>query len=186
MKPVAFGHRKGTGKNTAATFLFGYLKSECPKLKIARLSFAESLKSASQVLYGWAGLQSASYYEVNRKEKEIVLPKINKSPREIWINIAENLRNYDPAIFINATIQPFISNDIVIFSDLRNLNEVEYIKAMNGIVCRIDRGDPKHDTIDDYLSHYENWDYIFTNNTTVADLMGQVKKLGQEIIRSFK
>jgi len=84
MKIIAFGYKKGVGKNECAKFLGIALKLNCKEARIVNVSFAEKLKDICHQLFSWADLQPGIYYESHRDEKEQPLHKIGMSPREIW------------------------------------------------------------------------------------------------------
>ena len=100
MQIIAFGYKKGTGKDTAAQFLTTTLKTNCSGVKIKRESFAYKLKYVCWQLYSWAGLQPSSFYEQRRDLKEVTLPLIDMSPREIWIKVGNALRDVYPDTWV--------------------------------------------------------------------------------------
>ena len=60
-----------------------------PNFTIGKRSFAYKLKQVCHELYGWAGLREPEFYETPDGEqyREVILPEIGKSPRQIWIDM---------------------------------------------------------------------------------------------------
>jgi hypothetical protein len=90
---IGIGYKKGNGKNCLCTFLSTYLRCTYPKMKITEISFASKLKDIAFQLYGHFGVKRGIYYETHRDEKEQVLPIINKSPRQIYIELGNAIRS---------------------------------------------------------------------------------------------
>src|SRR5262249_35705501 len=92
MQILAFGHRKYTGKDTAAKFIAADLRIRCKNLNIVRRNFADKLKDVAYEIYGWAGLKPREYYDKYPEDKKYVLPKLNKNVRQIWIEVGMKFR----------------------------------------------------------------------------------------------
>lgn len=175
-KIIAFGHKKGVGKNTAAKFLNTALRVAAPHLTIKHVSFAAKLKSIAYQLYAWAGLKPGIYYETHYQEKEIILPELNLSPREIWIQIGNKLREIYPETWIQYVLQG-IDADIIIISDLRFQNEALAVRKAGGMLIKIERSNMPQGTdpaeID--LNNWTDWDGIISNNLTLDDLNTEIE-----------
>ncbi|HDZ14085.1 hypothetical protein LCGC14_0646510 [marine sediment metagenome] len=181
-KIIAFGHQKGVGKSTAAKFLDTYIRTTRPELRVKSNAFAGKLKDISFQLFGWAGLQRGIYYETHYEEKEIVLPQIGKSPRDIWIAVGNKMREIDPNVWLkNALICP--NCDIIIISDLRFLNEAEYIKKQGGVLVKITRtlSNLGTDDAETSLLAYDGWDFKMGNDGTFDDLNNKIESIFREI-----
>src|SRR5437667_12260545 len=92
MKIISFGHRKNVGKDTLGRFLLTELKLRTKNLNIVKAGFADSLKNVAHDLYYWADLQDRLYYDQNPVQKDIILPKLGITPREIYIELGNKVR----------------------------------------------------------------------------------------------
>ena len=185
MKILAFGYRKRVGKDTAGKFLDSYLRVERPGLKIKKVSFASKLKDISWQLFGWAGLQPGVYYETEAgvKIKEVVLPKIGKSPRQIWIEVGNKMREVYQDVWIDQALQG-ITADILITTDLRFRNEAAKMKVLGGLVCKIIReGLPQGtDPAEIDLDEWTDWDFVILNDGDLSSLHEKVEAIGKELL----
>lgn len=179
---IAFGYKKGVGKSTAGKFLNTYLKLEMPDLKVKHISFAAKLKDISFQLYKWAGLKRGIYYETHYQEKEVVLPKLGLSPREIWIGVGNKMREIYSDTWISFALYG-VSADVLIITDLRFYNEAEAILSAGGIIIKINRPglpqgtDPAEIDLDSYADY--KWNYIIDNSGTLQDLNSMIEKIAK-------
>jgi len=184
MQIIAFAFKKGSGKSTAGKFLSTYLKINANHLKVKQISFAAKLKDVCHQLYKWAGLQSAIYYESHRNKKEVVLPKVGLSPRDIWIQVGNKMREVYENTWIDFALQG-VSADILIISDLRFPNEASAIIEHGGLLVKISRDglpqgtDPAEVDLDDW----ENWDYVIANNFSLQMLNTAVEVIAKDLIK---
>ncbi len=185
---VAFGYKKESGKDTCGKFLNTFLKLEAPNLKVKQISFASKLKDISYQLYSWAGLKRAIFYESHREFKEVVLPQIGLSPREIWILIGNKMREVYSNTWINYALCG-VQADILIITDLRFCNEGEAILENGGIVVKINRPnipqgtDPAEVDLDSWPDF--RWDHIIDNNGTLQDLNEKIEKIAKDLLNGF-
>jgi|GEM_PF-6447744 len=86
---IAFGHRKQVGKDSAAKFLCSYIRMNQNNSNCQIKGFADKVKDIAYQIYSWAGLMPGEYYESDetQKFKDIVLPAIGKTPRDLWIAV---------------------------------------------------------------------------------------------------
>lgn len=184
MKIIAFGYKKGTGKDTAARFLNTILRMD-NGLMIKQISFAAKLKDVSHQLYGWAGLHPGVYYESHRAEKEIILPQIGLSPREIWIGVGNKLREVYQDTWIHFALHG-VNADILIITDLRFRNEFEAIVKNGGITIKMLRSDISlgTDAAEVELDNVPDsqWKYVVNNNGTLKDLYSKMEKFAEILI----
>lgn len=124
MRIIAVGHHKGVGKDAFIRFCMDVLKAKYPKSTIARRGFADKLYDFCFSVYGWAGFKSRQYYVDNPAQKEIILPKLGKTPRQILIDVGNKMREYDPNIWLNANLKE-VNCDFLFVSDCRYPNEFE-------------------------------------------------------------
>lgn len=172
MKIIAFGHKARVGKDTAAKYLVSYLRTANKNHSfkdIRHCSFAYELKQRCYDLFGWAGLHSPEHYEAYPDQKEQILWKIGKSPREIWIEFGNHMRSIYPDIWIDLVFNTNIDADLLIISDLRYPNEANRIIAENGHCIRIDKHDApiRTDVADTALVGFGGWDLVINNDGTL-------------------
>lgn len=126
---IALGHEAQVGKDTFAMFLVNHLRRLNWKgLKITREGFADRLYDLAYATYRWAGFQSRQFYQENPKQKEVILPLVGKTPRDILIGLGNIAREFDPGIWLNAVVKDR-GHHLKIIPDLRKLNEFEYCEA---------------------------------------------------------
>lgn len=178
---LAFGHRKKMGKDTLARFIATSLRLRCRKLNVEKRSFAGKLKAVSHSLYQWAGLLGPEYYELYPEKKDIILPLINKTPRDIWIDMGQKLREMDNDIWINAVLRNNLPN-VMLIADLRFPNEADKVKELGGKVIKVIRTGQEHsdDSADTPLENYPNWDEIVE-----ADSLNKLNDIGEQLIEKY-
>ena len=183
MKLIGLAYKKGVGKDTLGGFMQTQLRCEHPGMKVKHVSFAAKLKDICFQLYGWAGLERGVYYESHRELKEVVLPLIEISPRQIWIEVGNYLRKVYEATWIDYALHS-VKADVIIITDVRFQNEALAIKAAGGNLIRIDRAgipqgtDPAETELDRWLA----WDYLLDNNGTLRELNEEGIKLLAKIM----
>ncbi len=185
MKIIAFGHQKSVGKSTAAKFLDTYIRTSYPKLKVKHSSFAGKLKDVAFQLFRWSGLERGVYYETHYQEKEIVLPIIGKSPRQVWIEVGNKMRDISPDVWLKSAIN-CPKCDLIIISDLRFTNEANYIKDNNGIVVKIHRPGilTGTDQAEIDLLAYTRWDALINNDGTLDEFNTKIITYFEEVLNA--
>ena len=184
MNIVAFGYKKGVGKDTAGRFLSTFLKIEAPQLLIKHVSFAAKLKDISYQLYNWGGLKRGIFYESHRELKEVVLPQLGLSPREIWINVGNKLREVYTNTWINFALFG-VQADILIITDLRFINEAKAILEADGILVKINRlGLPQGtDPAEIDLDTWNKWNYTIDNNGSLQGLNVAIEEIARNLLK---
>lgn len=172
MKIFAFGHRRFVGKDTAVRFAINHLKLEHQGLRVKKISFAESLKAVCYKLFKKYGLKPSHYYEEHPTEKEIIIPELQLSARDIWIIFGTKIcREIHPNVWVDLALDNLEEVDVVLTTDLRFVNEAEAIKKYGGILIRIERNVATYDDVaDSNLENYSKWNYIISNNTDLQYL----------------
>ncbi len=179
MKIIAFGHRKGVGKDTAARFLMSYYRTLKKGSNIQKVGLADKVKDICYQLYSWAGIKDKEFYDEFPKSKEIVLPLMGKSPRQIWIEmgtlVAQEVCKNTWVDYVNHHYKA----DVLIISDLRFLHEANLLLKAGGYLFKINRiGYPRSpDMADDPLEDYDKWTEILNINE------GDLVSLNREVIR---
>ena len=151
MKIIGFAGKAGSGKDTAGYILQHAL--EARGYKVAVLSFADKLKDAAALLLGWDRelLQNDVEYKEGR-----TLPDGSIDPACDLLNLpsrrdflqrfgTEAMRNNIDENFWIRVLQLAIINgeysdyDFGIVTDMRFINEIEFVRNNGGMAVRIDR-----------------------------------------------
>lgn len=185
---IGLGHRKRVGKDAFAEFLDEALSSM--GRRVWRLGFALRMKGAAHHLFGDLGLQPGWYYDSHPAEREMPLPKLGKTPRQIWIEYGNAMRAIFPDIWVNQWktfangLCAFDSAPTVyIIPDVRFPNEAKAVKSWGGLLFKIERpGVPvDNDGADDALDEYDGWDGIIHNDAGLGELSAEASRLAQWI-----
>jgi hypothetical protein len=185
---IAFGYRKRSGKDTAAKFLDTLLRCERTDLKICRAAFADKLKDICFQLFNWAGLQRGQFYEEHPEFKEVILQKLNKTPRQIWIEVGNYLRDVYPMTWIDYVLHG-VRGDVVITSDLRFRNEAAKLRAVGAKLIKIEAQErliasgvkPGTDPAEIELDGWQDWDFYISNNGTQKELYEAIEDLAKRL-----
>ena len=176
---IGLGHQKRTGKNIAASAMGDYLDNK--NISYSIHGFADKLKDICSDLYGWAGLKGRDYYESHGNEKEVVLPAIKKSPRQIWLAFGTlAVRNQ---VYEHTWADYLLKNcktDVLIIPDLRFPDEFEAIKRRGGACIKVIRHGlaESADIADTALSDETRWDYtIEAESGDIGMVRSQAKLL---------
>jgi hypothetical protein len=188
---IGFGHRRRVGKDSLVS-----LVAETSEIhtdwRVARASFARRLKEEAHRLFRYAGLKGPEFYDANPEWREIPLPEIGKSPRELWIEIGNALRGVDPDIWIhNALADPNLkTKDVAFITDVRYPNEVSAIRALGGLVVKVIRpGVPdSSDMADSALADMPDgaWDRLAVNDGGLDDLARKADELARWVHGKLK
>lgn len=183
---VAFGHEKKVGKDTAAKFLMTYLRVKIPNSNIQSHSFAWKIKVECHELYNWAGLQGPDFYErvENQHLKDVVLPKLGKSPRAIWIDFGTLVaREVYPDTWLDY-LWHNVACHVLIIRDLRFVNEATRIHHYGGLNIKVENNRVPHssDKADDDLIGYTHWDCVLNNHGTLREFNDLIIKTAEELI----
>lgn len=142
----------GAGKDTVADILVR-------KYGFHRVAFADSLKAIAKRLHYWSGEKD----DLGRRHLQTLGQTLREELREdIWILTA----------FKNAD---WTKN--LVFTDVRYENELNAIRANNGLIYRVIRSGPANDHVSEMLPNYhEKYDGYFINDGTIQDLEDLVIK----------
>lgn len=181
---VAFGHRKRTGKDTAAGLLQAHLSRLAPKLKVQQVSFATKLKEVSYDLFKWGGLREGAFYEVaeNAHLREVILPLLGKTPRQIWIEVGNLMRQVHPEVWIKNAL--FVDANVVIVRDMRYYNEAGEVETQGGLRYKMirDSAPVSNDVADCNLDTYDRWSELIYNNGDLNDLDAKLLPIALHVI----
>jgi hypothetical protein len=181
---IGFLAKKRRGKDTSADYL-------CDEHGYVKRAFAGPLKKAVQELFGFTDSQ------LHTEQKELVDERWGVSPRKaLQVVGSDMIRDLFPKLLL-----PDIGNDfwtkrvdiwynetkndhkgLVIISDVRFQNEVDYIHSKGGVVIKINRPDLDSKIIDLHQSEIsvdkiENYDLILNNNGKKEDLYEKIDKI---------
>jgi len=173
---IGFGHRSGVGKDTAAQLLKTHLRRNGETVEIR--GFASELKAQAVQLFGWAGLKDEIFYNNNREKRNEVLPKLGKTPLELWIEFGEAMRKINPYTWVELVFANAAADHILI-PDVRHKNEAEIIKHYGGMIIKIERDVPDLTikNIDKILADYDEWDAVVKNDGTMRELNDKLLEL---------
>jgi hypothetical protein len=169
MKILAFGHQKRVGKDQASKFIITALRlaSQKKPLTIAKKAFADKLKSMCYELYAWAGLHNKDFYEEHPELKEVVLPILGKTPRQIWIDFGTLVGRHVYANTWGEYLLRTTKADILIITDLRFPEEAKMVQDHGGRVYKIVRPSIQHtpDLADNPLLDWTGWNGMLINHS---------------------
>ena len=180
MKVIAFGHRQNVGKSSAVRFLSGELRIRNKGIHVQTAGFADKVKDVAFQLFAWGGLKPGHYYEDHYDEKNIILPKIGRTPRQLWIGVGNGIRQ---ATGYDGTWLDYLFNtikcDVLIITDLRFPAEAEGILKVGGTIHRIDRDAAVKviDGADDPLADYLKWTSVISNNGSLGEFHKAITNL---------
>jgi hypothetical protein len=183
MQILALGHRQQTGKDTLAGFIATRVRLTSRKLNVQVAGFADELKDTCFRLYSWAGIQRKEHYERFPADKEVFLPALGKTVRQVWIEVGNHMRQYDVNVWVRALLtRPLV--DVMIVKDLRFPHEVGLVRQAGGAVIKVTRASAPEidDDADVGLKGFEDWDLIVDNDGTKEEL----NQKADLIVSSFK
>jgi len=181
---ISFGCLKKVGKTTALELL------KRMDQRVVGISFAQEMKRVAHQLYGWAGLMYPDYYKGdNVGLKEVVLPKIGMSPREIWVRFGTEavrdkvyqdtwVRLVEQRLKALEATEGMWSEGIAVIDDMRFQNEFDMVKSLGGLTVRIDRSsvEPALDAAEGELID-ARWDRVMINDGSIQDFEKSLNKL---------
>lgn len=177
-KIIAIGHQKNVGKDEFVKFCIDILRPQTKNLKIVRRGFADKLYDFCYSTYSWAGFKPRAYYQDNPNAKNDLLLPLNKTVRQLLIEMGNHIRQYDSDIWINANLKTDDS-DILFISDLRYPNEFLHCQANKALTVKIHRPglEIPTDEADTALNGWDSrWDIWIDNNGALNDLYSQAEK----------
>jgi hypothetical protein len=169
---IGLGHKKNVGKDTFANFLM--LRCKEYGVRVRKVSISDPLFNAANLLFGWAGVGNAEYYNSFYEQKDVDLAKLEGiTPRTIAKGLANLCRSIDPDTMIKSLIASSPPDQITIITNMRFPNEAAYIRENHGLLIKIERPGIESDSSDSFdmaLDTWEDWDHEVVNNGTLDDL----------------
>jgi len=175
MEIIGINGNKFHGKDTVAGLI-----SKFSTKTVVRLSFAEPIKKALSLIH----VIPYSYFE-NSDLKEKPLEKWgNKTPRQLaqWLGTDVYRKQFDKEVWLKNMlyrIQEYENRDVIIvITDCRFNNEVEFVKNLGGKVWRVDASlrifsNDSHESEDGVSECYI--DRNIDNNGSYGELSAQVE-----------
>lgn len=166
---IGISGKRGSGKDTLAKFLIetGYTK----------VSFASPLKAHVRDFFSW------TTEHTDGALKETVDPTWNVSPRQVMIAVGQFYRTFDPLFWVKQAFKNIPVNTVI--SDVRFINEADYIRANGGIIVRLERKSELNiykgvidDVSETQLDNYQ-FDVVLDaeKNINLTDLQNLAKEL---------
>ena len=163
------GHHKRNGKDQFAIFIIDVLRKRMKNLEVTRSGFADKLYDFCHAAYSWGGMGSRLYYVQHPEMKEIVLPKLGKTPRQVLIDVGNHMRLYDPNIWLNACCRGNKVGALQIITDMRFPNEYQALESY--IRVKVTRpGFESTSEADIPLNGVTDWHHVIMNDGTLHDL----------------
>jgi hypothetical protein len=169
---IGIGHRKRSGKDTAANVIVEHANAE-------RIAFADLLKEGVNLWHGWDSRHS------DGELKEVVDQYWGYSPRDAYVRIGtdcirNNIRN---DFWVHAAMR-FVQRHMaagrdVVITDVRFPNEVEAVRAAGGTLWKVNRASLPPLKDDDHVSEtalaYDGWqDTTLDNDGSLGDFQEKV------------
>lgn len=174
-KLLAFGHRSGVGKDTAAEMA----KTLIGPLFCDTFAFADELKLECYQLFGTL---PPDRYDDDRSLRSKKVDGLELTPVELWVKFGEACREIDPLIWVNKTLELIgcWSPNVAILTDLRHPNEAKRLKELGAVLVKVESNVPPNPQakIDAYLSGYDGWNYeIYADHGDLLGLETEVKRV---------
>lgn len=163
---IGFMGKARSGKDTSADYF-------CEKYNTTKIAFADSLKKRAMQEFG------LTYDQCYGTEKEVVIDKYNKSPREILqLMGTEWYRSIYEDFWVECVFKK-IRNEMIritsgiVISDVRFPNEVELINRLGGKVIEIRRNQEeiKHNIHTSETSLNDTWGDVIIDNDGDKELL---------------
>lgn len=173
-KVIAFGHRRGRGKDVAARHVASRTRdTEHPFYQDC---FARSLKTGVGSCFDFSSAQLFG------ERKEELDPFWQITPRDALQRAGVAFRQtfgldfWVRTLLRRVTLLPARAG--VVISDLRFLNEAQALRDVFGaraFLIRLDRDVPHNPAVDDHesetsLLHFDDWDTVIDNNRSLPEL----------------
>lgn len=187
---IGFGHQSRVGKDTAATAIHefmttAYLSDLEGSLGCQQLKFFDTGKYAAEIMFRCYGLRHPMFYEGEPGEslRDVPLPRINKTPVEIWIELSDAAREIYPDVYTDAGMAKTRPNMLNLFSDVRFENEARAIQKVGGWVVKITRpGAPPPKKLDKPLEGWDGWNAVLCNDEDLESFKLRAVELCQDYL----
>jgi len=171
------GHKQH-GKDTIANYFTLY------RSHYIQLAFADPLKDAIKVLFDVSDEQL-----YNPKEKEVVDPRWNVTPRQMMQKLGTFIRNdFSEDFFVNHLAMRCFGISRICVSDVRRQNEANFIKERGGIIIKVFRPGMEDSDTHESETDIENIkeDYFVRNDGSIASLYSKLDHIMKDLVSSGK
>lgn len=168
---IGFGHQSRVGKDTCAQAVIRMIEAETDLFAI-KGAFADLLKHQAHCLWGHLGLQPARFYEeaCNERLRYEPLPKIGKSPVDLWIELGQEVRGIYSPTWAEACLSRARPGAVLVISDIRFDNEGDAIREMGGFCIKVTRDGQTVRGSDRMIREDFPWDAVIVNDGSIEDL----------------
>ena len=187
---IGLGHKKRVGKDTLGRML------KCDLIQrgydVHCLAFADALKDCAHTLFGHRGLKEKEWYDDYPFERGWVLSGIEKTPRQIWIELGNAVRRIDPDLWVKKVVDRIRRQArcfayrprAFIITDVRFPNEAHAIHSWGGVLVKVNRPalEPTDDPSDCALDYYALWDMYVNNGGSLENLKVAASQLVETLI----
>lgn len=167
----------GSGKDTVSNFI----QKEFPEYNFVRRAFAYDVKKTVSLITG-VSMETI----LTRKGKQIYVESFGKTIGEMLQLVGDQLRNFNKNVWIYSLFNKEDEDTNIIVTDVRYINEANYIKDNGGILIKI-YGDPVGANVNDSrdLTHvseteldgYDKWDIIFENKPPIENINNLIEQV---------
>lgn len=194
MYKIAISGKANSGKNTTASIILEELSmSDNKQIRHETMAFADPIKEIILTMFPSARREFLYGESAFRSEK--IPGAKNKSGgdltyRQALIDIGTMAREYNSSIWVecfdkrvkdiearDTTLPESLRTGMIIISDLRFQEEMDYLRNNNYFLIKINR--KNHSIINDKSEteqeKFSNFDFIIDNNGTLTDLRDQIK-----------
>ena len=155
------------------------------KKRVIRVAFADKLKSICHDLFGWAGVKPAMYYENHPEAKNDFIEPLNKTVRDLWIEVGNRMREVYGPVWIDYALKNhmLLDYDFVFVPDLRYPNEFTALRNHLATLVKVERvGLPEPtDVADTALIGETRWHHVVKNDGDMHELYSKAMELYEVI-----
>lgn len=181
---IGLGHYNCVGKDTFADLLIERIHVLQPERYARKRAFAYEIKAIAHQLFYPHGLEGPEFYEEsgNRAEKDELLPELGKTPRQLWLDLGEAVREkVHPRAWVDALLWHISDDEVTIITDVRCREEADAIRQRGGKLIRVIRpGIMPKTGIELQLNDY-GWDFGVRNIGIEDDPLGGLRKAASYI-----
>ena len=131
-----------SGKDTVADII---CKAQLPGIMQQNLctkaSFADKLKDAVALMYGWDRSLLQGGTDRSREWREETCPRWGVTPRKALQDVGVAMRGVDSDFWVKSLLTRFTDDSHVVIPDVRFPNELAGIHELGGVVIRVERGE---------------------------------------------